>query len=267
MSAVARKLALTGFAFALPAAIFAACWVLSAGNVSPFWPPLHDIVARFRQDWLFDLVPTELWPSVRRVVEGYALAAIGGVAVGTCLGMIKLVRDALVPILDFWRSIPAAALIPAAVLIFGVADSSKVAIIAWVSIWPILLNTMDGVRGVDPALNDLARAYRFRRRDRIFRVVLPSASPQIFAGLRISVSLALLAMVVAELFVSTSGVGFVLAKSGSDFNIATMWGAIFVLMAMSYVANAGFLLLERRILAWHRGWRASMLGEGRADSR
>jgi ABC-type nitrate/sulfonate/bicarbonate transport system permease component len=261
MRHVTRTIVLAAFALVLPAAIFGIWWIASAGDTAPYWPPLSRIVLTFRQQWLFQQVPSELWPSLRRVVEGYTLAAVGGVTVGTCLGMFKAARDALAPILDFARSVPGAALIPPAVLLLGVGDTSKVAIIAWISVWPILLNTIDGVRGVELGFVELGRAYRLRRRDRIFRVVLPSASPQIFSGLRVSVSLAMLAMVVAELFASTSGIGYVISEAESSFDIRQMWAATFVLMVMSYFANAGFVFIENRVLAWHRGWRASVMGE------
>jgi ABC-type nitrate/sulfonate/bicarbonate transport system permease component len=261
MKRVARAVGLTAFGLVLPAAILGLWWVFSEASTSPYSPPLSQIFVTFDQQWLFQRVGSDLWPSLRCVLEGYGLAAVAGIAIGTCLGMFKPARDALLPLLDFARSVPGAVLIPPAVLLFGIGDVSKVAIIAWISVWPILLNTVDGVRGVEQGLVDLGRAYRLRRRDRLLRVVLPSASPQIFSGLRVAVSLAMLAMVVTELFASTSGIGYVISEAESAYDIQAMWAAIFVLMIMSYVANAGFVFIENRVLAWHRGWRASMAGE------
>jgi ABC-type nitrate/sulfonate/bicarbonate transport system permease component len=254
---LSRRAATGAVPFVVPVVILAVWWILSAGSKSIFWPPLSGIFTTFRHQWLFADVSSELWPTIRRVVEGYVLATVVGVAMGTWLGISRTARDSLTPLLDFARSVPGAALIPPAVLLFGVGDASKVAIVAWISVWPILLNTIDGVTGVEPTLIDLSHAYRFSRRDRIVRVMLPSAAPQIFSGMRIAVSLALLAIVVAELFAATSGLGFVLSEAGNAFDISTMWSTIFALLLISYAANVGFIRLENRVLAWHRGWRAA----------
>ncbi len=120
----------------------------------------------------------------------------------------------------------------------------------------ILLNTIDGVRGIDPTLVETARSYGMRSLERIRRVVLPAALPQIFAGMRTSLSLAVIIMVLTEYFSSTSGVGYVLLISKNTFQLVPMWAAILLIGLLGYLLNVLLLLFERRVLRWHRGWRA-----------
>ena len=95
-------------------------------------------------------------------------------------------------------------------------------------------------------------------RVRIRRLVLPAATPQIVAGMRTSLSLAVIVMVLAEYFSSTNGVGYVLLNSKNTFQMAPMWAAIVLIGLLGYLLNVLFLLAERRVLAWHRGWRATV---------
>ena len=118
-------------------------------------------------------------------------------------------------------------------------------------------STIDGVRSIDPTLLETARSYNIPRRETIRRLVLPAASPQIAAGMRTSVSLAVIMMVLSEYFSSTNGVGYVLLISKNTFEFTPMWAAILLIGVLGYVLNVVFLFCERRLLAWHRGWRAA----------
>jgi ABC-type nitrate/sulfonate/bicarbonate transport system permease component len=153
---------------------------------------------------------------------------------------------------------PPPALLPISViLLHSIGNLQKVSFIAFFCIFPVLLNTIDGIRGLDPTLVDTARAYGIPAHERIRRIVLPAAFPQISAGMRISLSLAVIIMVVAEYFSSTSGVGYVLLISKNTFQLGPMWAAIVLIGVIGYLLNLAYLLAERRMLAWHRGWRAA----------
>jgi ABC-type nitrate/sulfonate/bicarbonate transport system permease component len=123
----------------------------------------------------------------------------------------------------------------------------------------VLLNTMDGIGGIDHTLLDTARVYQIGARDRILRIMLPAAGPQIFAGLRTSLSLSLILMVISEMVASTNGIGYFVLQSQRTFAIPEMWAGIVLLGILGYVLNLIFLLVERRVLRWHRGARASAL--------
>ena len=129
--------------------------------------------------------------------------------------------------------------------------------IAFFCIFPVLLNTMDGVRSIDPTLIETARSFRVPRTERIRRVVLPAALPQITVGMRNSLALAVIMMVLSEYFAATSGIGYELLISKNTFQFGPMWTAILLIGILGYLLNALFQLVERRMLAWHRGWRAS----------
>jgi len=125
--------------------------------------------------------------------------------------------------------------------------------------FPVILNTVDGVRSVDQTLIDVSRTFRFSRAERLLRVVLPSASPQIFAGLRASLSLALILMVVSEMVASTNGIGYAILQAQRLFAVNEMWAGIIAIGLLGYLINGLLVVAERKILAWHRGFKASLL--------
>jgi ABC-type nitrate/sulfonate/bicarbonate transport system permease component len=142
-------------------------------------------------------------------------------------------------------------------LVLGLGDSFKTFTIAMVCTWPILLNTIDGVRGVEPQQLDMARVYKLGYWHRITRIVLPAASPQIFAGMRVALAVALLVMAFSEMFAGTNGLGFFIVFAQETYRIPDMWAGIVMLGIVGYAVNLCFLAFERRILRWHRGWRAT----------
>jgi ABC-type nitrate/sulfonate/bicarbonate transport system permease component len=254
-----RRWLATGLEIAVPLLALLLWGVASAGSKTYYFPPLTDILSTFRDTWLFDRVGSDVVPSLLRMGAGFAIAVMLGVAAGLVLGLAPRARRATSPLVEFLRAIPPPALLPFAILVIGVGDSMKIFIIALVCVFPILLNTIDGVTGVDPTLDDTARVYGISARDRMLRVVLPAASPQIFAGMRTSVSLALILMVISEMVASTNGIGYFVLQSQRSFAIPEMWSGILLLGILGYTLNGVFALIERRVLRWHRGARASAL--------
>jgi ABC-type nitrate/sulfonate/bicarbonate transport system permease component len=260
MTAARRRLLATGLEVTVPLVVLVAWGLASAGSETYYFPPLTDILSTFADTWLFERVGSDVVPSLLRMGAGFGIAVVVAIAAGLLLGLSPRSRRAAAPIVEFLRAIPPPALLPFAILVIGVGDSMKVFIIAFVCLWPILLNTIDGVTGVDPTLRETTRVYGIGGRDRLWRVMLPAASPQIFAGLRTSLSLALILMVISEMVASTNGIGYFVLQSQRTFAIPEMWSGILLLGILGYTLNGGFVLLERRILRWHRGARASALG-------
>lgn len=254
-----RRISAFAIGAAVPVAIFVIWWVLSSGSKSPFYPPLEQIVITFKHDWLFANVGTDLVPSLYRIGAGFGVSAVIGVLLGLLIGISQALRTTVEPTLEFIRAIPAAAVLPVFIVVLGVSDTQKISFIAFGAVWPILINTIEGVRGTDAAYLEMARGYGVTRTQRLFRVIIPAATPQIFAGMRIALSIAVLLVVYAEMFASTNGVGFFTINAQTLFEIPDMWSGIFVLAILSYVVNVLFLAIERRALGWHRGWRASQL--------
>jgi ABC-type nitrate/sulfonate/bicarbonate transport system permease component len=236
--------------------VIAVIWFWSAGSDVYYFPPLEDVLSTFKDTWLFDRVGSDVVPSMVRLFIGYFIAVAVGVGGGIALGLSPVLRRVSEPIVEFLRAVPAPALLPFALLVLGVGNDSKIFVIAFVCLWPILLNAVDGVAGVDPTLVDTGRVYRIPASDRLRHVVLPAAAPQIFAGMRTSLSLALILMVISEMVASSNGIGYFVLQSQRSFAIPEMWSGIILLGLLGYAFNAVFLLVERRALAWHRGARA-----------
>jgi ABC-type nitrate/sulfonate/bicarbonate transport system permease component len=243
---------------AVPIAILVAWQLWTAHAHSPKFPRLSTILVDFRKQWLFAEFGTHVVPSLERIGLGFAIGVIVGVLLGIPLGLSPLLRKIAMPHIEYWRAMPPPALLPiSVVLLRSIGNSQKVAFIAFFCLFPVLLNTVDAVRGIDPTLVDTARAFRIPWRERIRRVVLPAALPQIMAGMRNSLALAVIMMVLSEYFAATNGVGYVLLISKNTFQLGPMWAAIVLIGLLGYFLNVLFLLVERRVLAWHRGWRAS----------
>jgi ABC-type nitrate/sulfonate/bicarbonate transport system permease component len=254
----AYRLWRTAAEIGVPIAIVAGwqLWAASAHSVK--FPRPTTIAVEFRKLWLFADFDKHVVPSLERIGLGFSIAVVLGVALGVPLGLSHWARKAAMPHIEIWRAMPPPALLPISiVLLHSIGNTQKVAFIAFFCLFPVLLNTIDGVRGVDPTLLETARSYGISGLARIRRVVLPAASPQIFAGMRTSMALAVITMVLSEYFSSTSGVGYVLLISKNTFQLGPMWAAIVLIGLLGYVANAVFVLVERRVLAWHRGWRAT----------
>jgi ABC-type nitrate/sulfonate/bicarbonate transport system permease component len=243
---------------AVPIAILAAWQLWTATADDQKFPTPWTILVEFRDLWLFAEFGKHVVPSLERIGLGFAIAVLAGVALGVPLGLWSTARRAAMPHIEYWRAIPPPALLPISiVLLHSIGNVQKVAFIAFFCLFPVLLNTIDGVRGIEPSLIETARSYGIPQRERIQRIVLPAALPQIFAGMRTSLSLAVIMMVLSEYFSSTSGVGYVLLISKNTFQLVPMWASILLIGLLGYVLNLLFLLVERRVLAWHRGWRAA----------
>jgi ABC-type nitrate/sulfonate/bicarbonate transport system permease component len=243
---------------AVPVAILAGWQVWTAQLHSSKFPRLSTILVEFQDMWLFSQFNEQVVPSLERIGLGFALAVVVGIALGIPIGLSRWARLWTMPHIEFWRAMPPPALLPISiVLLHSIGNEQKVAFIAFFCLFPILLNTIDGVRAIDPTLLETARSYNVPKLERIRRLVLPAAAPQIAAGMRTSVSLAVIMMVVSEFFSSTSGVGYVLLISKNTFQFTPMWAAIVLIGVLGYLLNVLFLIAERRLLAWHRGWRAA----------
>jgi ABC-type nitrate/sulfonate/bicarbonate transport system permease component len=233
-------------------AILIALWFYTEANANYLIPRMSAVFWKFQEHFLFSGLVTDVWPSLRRLVAGYGVAAVAGIVAGVAIGMYPALRMLADPVLALLRALPPVTLIPPAMLILGIDDGMKIFVIAFVCIWPILINASDGVREIDDTLLATARAYGLTWRERIFRVVLPSASPRIFVGLRTSLGFALLLLVASEFLAGTDGLGFYIAESQITYRIADMWSGILMLSIVGYCVNSVFTIVERRLIGWSR---------------
>jgi ABC-type nitrate/sulfonate/bicarbonate transport system permease component len=236
----------------IPALLLALWWFASAGSTDLYFPSLSAILQQFRQDWLFGHVASDLVPSLQVLALGYATALLAGLLLGVALGSSRRAEAACRPLLEFVRAIPGVALLPVFIVLLGLGAQMKVALIATGAVWPILLNTIDGVRSVEPLLLDMARTFRLGRLQRLRRIVLPSAGPQIFAGARTALAIAVIVMVVSETVGSSGGIGYFLLNAQRNFAITSMWATIIALGIVGYLLNVLFRIVEAVALRWHR---------------
>ncbi|GAA0912361.1 ABC transporter permease [Streptomyces thermoalcalitolerans] len=252
-----RALARLLLVLALPAVLVTVWWVTSEGSTNVYWPPLRTILRTFPEVWTGERLRTDLLPSVLRLAAGYAAAAVVGVVLGTVVGTHRRVRAVCEPVLEFLRAVPPPVLVPVVMLFAGIGDTMKVVVIASGCVWPVLLNTAEGVRAVDPVTAETARSYGITGMPRLRHVVLPSASPQILTGLRQALSLGIILMVISEMFAASSGLGFTIVQFQRGFALPDMWTGILVLGLLGFVLSLLFQAVERRVLGWYHGLRAS----------
>jgi ABC-type nitrate/sulfonate/bicarbonate transport system permease component len=243
-------------AVALPAAALVAWWYASAGSTDFYRPPLRDVLWAFRTTWFGPRLLDDVAPSLARLAVGYLLALVVGAAVGTALGASPRARAYTEPVLEFLRAIPPPVLVPVVILVAGIGDLMKVLVIVSGCLWPVLLNTVEGVRGVDEILSDTCRVYRITGRARLAKLTLRAASPQIVTGARQALSIGLILMVISEMFAASSGLGFTIVQFQRGFEIPEMWSGVLLLGLIGVLLAFGFRLVEARLLGWYHGVRA-----------
>jgi ABC-type nitrate/sulfonate/bicarbonate transport system permease component len=247
-------------AFGLPLVLFAVWWFASADSTNFFWPPLQEILAVFPETWLEGRMLQDVVPSLLRLFAGYTIALLLGVSLGVVIGSSKPLRSVCEPPLEFLRALPPPVLVPIFMLLAGIGNEMKLLVIVSGCIWPILLNTVEGVRAVDEVLRDTARSYRMGRLSRLRYVILAGASPQIFVGARQALSIGVILMVISEMFAASNGIGYTVIQFQRSFAIPEMWSGILLLGLIGVVLAFLFRIVERRALAWYLGLRARERG-------
>jgi ABC-type nitrate/sulfonate/bicarbonate transport system permease component len=246
-----------GLALGLPVVLVAAWWFASAGSTDFYRPPLSRILAAFGETWFGPRLVDDVLPSLARLGLGYGVALVLGVSVGVVTGMSRTLRAMLEPVLEFLRAIPPPVLVPILILVAGIGSTMKVLVIVSGCVWPVLLNTVEGVRGVDEVLADTCRSYRIRGAMRLWHLVLRSASPQIVTGARQALSVGIILMVISEMFAASSGLGFTIVQFQRGFQIPEMWSGVLLLGLLGVALSLAFRLVERRVLGWYHGVRVA----------
>jgi ABC-type nitrate/sulfonate/bicarbonate transport system permease component len=219
------------------------------------WPTFGAVAGRFWELWIANPIAwiDSILPSLARLLAGWLVAVGIGVAAGSLIGLSTAARQMVDPVAAFLRSIPPPALLPLFIVLLGIGDGMKVAMIAFGVVWPILLNTADGVASVEPLHRETARVYRIGFGSELTRIILPSAAPKIFAGLRVSLSIAVILMVISEMVATVNGVGFELVQAQRAFRSLDVWATIVLLGLLGSTLNAILGAIERHVLSWHRG--------------
>jgi ABC-type nitrate/sulfonate/bicarbonate transport system permease component len=251
---VLRKI---GLAVGLPVVLVVVWWFASASSTDFYFPPLEKIVKTFPDTWFGPRMVDDVLPSLLRLAIGYAAALIMGIGLGLLIGANPRLRATVEPLLEFLRAVPPPVLVPILMLMAGIGDTMKVLVILSGCVWPILLNTVEGVRAVDEVLTDTCRSYRIRGGLRVWHLMVRSASPQIVAGARQALSIGIILMVISEMFAASSGIGFTVIQFKDGFRIPQMWTGVILLGLLGVLLALLFRLAERYVLGWYHGIRAA----------
>jgi ABC-type nitrate/sulfonate/bicarbonate transport system permease component len=190
--------------------------------------------------------------TVGLLAVGFAAACSAGILLGLAMGCSRRVNALLEPLLEMLRPIPKPALLPPLILLFGLGAPMKVAVVFLGALFPVLINTIQGVRSVDPILVDVARTYRCGTARTVLRVILPASLPMILAGMRVSLGLGLVLVVLAEMLTGEHGLGAQAMEAQRSFRVYDMYAWTAVLAMLGLVLALAFEWLERRLVFWNR---------------
>jgi len=237
----------------LAVALTLAAWELlgRTGIFNPALLPAPSVVLATLRDIVRDEPFAQpLLRTVGLMAAGYAMACVAGISLGVAMGRSDAAYRLMEPLVELVRPIPKPALIPPLFLFLGIGLKTMLFIVALAAFFPMLINTVQGVRGVDPVLLATARTLRLPRMAMVFKIVLPAAMPMVATGLRVSLGLALTLVVVAEMLAGESGVGFLILDMQRSFQIQKMYAWLVVLAALGLLLNAAFEWAERQALPW-----------------
>jgi NitT/TauT family transport system permease protein len=232
-------------------AIALTLWEVAAWNVDPvlFTSPTKVAVAAYEMVLSGELW-TYLWPSLVVLGIGFALAVVFGIAIGLLLARFWVLDVALTVYITFLYSIPSVALVPLIVLWAGFDTTAKVIILFLFAFFPMVINTYQGVKSVDPKLLEVGRAFRCSERQLWWNIVLPAALPFIVTGLRLALGRALIGMVLADLYTAISGIGYLIVRTASTYQVDKMFVPIVTLGLLGVTFTALLRLAEKYVAPW-----------------
>ncbi|MEV3960462.1 ABC transporter permease [Nocardia sp. NPDC050193] len=215
-----------------------------------FLPPFTEVAGTF-----FELIGNgQLWEhvsaSLSRALTGFVIAVAIAVPLGVVIAWYRPVADFLNPVLELFRNTAALALLPVFILVLGIGETSKVALVIYACTFPILLNTISGVRTVDPLLVKSARSLGFSQIALVYKVVLPAAVPTIFTGLRMAAASSILVLIAAEMVGAKAGLGYLITAAQLNFQIPDMYAGIIAIALVGLIFNAILVFVERRLSSW-----------------
>jgi sulfonate transport system permease protein len=238
---------------AVLAALFGLWWSASHGGwISRVFLPTPEATLASLAEGLAGEWGAYTAATLQRMVLGFGLAALLGVALGVAIGSSAVLRTWIGPTLEFMRPLPASAVLPLAISLFGLSGGMVLAVVAFGSMWPVLLATMHGMASVHERLREVSRSLELSRAAFIFKIGLPHALPDILAGLRLSLTVSLIVSVVGEMIASQSGLGQAVLLAARSFRASELFAGIVLLGALGFASNALLALAERRLLRWQR---------------
>ncbi len=195
--------------------------------------------------------------SLQRIAIGFVLGAIPGIVIGLAIGLVPVVRAIVQPLVDATFPIPKIAILPMVIMLFGIGEGSKYAIIAIAVLFLVLINTEAGVRNIDRIYLDVGRNYGASRLMFFTDIAFPGALPLIMAGLKLGMGVALIIIVSAEFVGARNGIGYLIWNSWSTFQVDRMYAGLMVTAILGFVSAVGLSALERALVPWKAAQRAT----------
>jgi NitT/TauT family transport system permease protein len=251
--------------FAEPAAVVLGALVLWQLVVKLGVLPERDVpaVTTILGELVDDLQGATLWESIWQTLLAWAIGlgiVIGvGIPVGLALGASSLAYRSTNLLLEFVRTIPSIAALPLLILLYGAGRELATVLVVLTALWPLLIQTMYGVRDVDPVTRETGRAYGLSRGRMLTRIVIPSASPYIATGLRLSATIGLILAIAASLVAGGEGLGNAIANASTTGQVPLMYARILVAGVLGLLVTLAFTRLERRFLHWHPSHRVTVV--------
>ena len=234
-------------------ALLIAVWQIIAQLklVSPVFLPSPERAASALMRGLSDgTLPPMIAGTLQHMVFGWLAASFAGVFLGALIGSSTVARAYIGPSLEFLRPLPASAIIPVAIALFGLSEPMAICVIAFGALWPMLLATAHGFATVEPRLIEVARVLKLSRLAFIFKIALPNALPDILAGLRLGLTVALILAVVCEILAGLDGLGNWVLLAARSFRSADLFAGVMLLGLIGYLSGLMLLMAEKRLLAW-----------------
>lgn len=233
--------------------VFLGAWELlpRAGVVDrTFLVPFSEVMRAWWELFNGGVLGDDVRASLQRALAGFAIAVAVAIPLGLLIGWSRSTARTLNPLLEIFRNTAPLALLPVFVLILGIGETSKIAMVVYACSWPILLNTVTAVREVDPLLIRSARSMSLGSVELFRKVVVPASVPTIFTGIRLAGQAAMLVLIAAEMVGAREGLGFLINSSQYNFAIPQMYAGIVTIAALGVAINYALLFLERRFSRW-----------------
>jgi len=249
----ARALWMAGSVAVTALIIFVWQLVANYSGIAPVFLPGPDrawnaLVAGFSGGDL----PRLTYATVERMIYGWALASVAGIVLGAIIGSSQLARDYVAPMLEMVRPVPVSAFMPVVIAFIGLTGKMIMIVIAIGAVWPVLLATVHGVSSVEPRLVEVSKSLRLSRLETIWKIALPNSQPDILAGMRIGLTVALILTVIGEMLTSENGLGYHILMAARAFRSADLFAGVILLGLIGLTSNVILQEIERYMLRWKR---------------
>ncbi len=220
---------------------------------SALLPPVTTIVSAWYVALLHGNLLGYLGETLGHMFTGYAFAVVIGTTLGVLMGRVRFIYVLLEPVIELIRPVPIPAFIPLLILFLGIASTLKIAVVLIGAVFPILISSFAGVRGVSRTMRETALTFRLSWWETIREITIPAAAPVIVVGYRTALAIALIVCVVSEMIAGNGGIGYFILQAEQALRVVDMYVGIFTLALVGYALNSVFLAIERWVLFWHAG--------------